>query len=266
MRHLAPLLLRIALGVTFVWAGWGKLFSEAAYTPEQAAALANMGVSGAQKAAGQPSEMLTPPAETEAPAADAPLPEPRSDAGFRVILAQNAVEAPSAEEFRYTAEEFAGPVTLARRHHIALILHNAAHPPEGERRAWPQALGSGVWPNLLAWAVGLSELALGALVLIGLVTRLAALGIAIVMATALWLVAIAPALSSPDAFLGFLPPLAGFSPGAWTPFLFKLTLCFAALSVLISGPGAISFDRFLSRRTARRSASSNTGDDEDDDE
>lgn len=268
MRSISPLLLRIALAATFIWAGWGKLFSSAAFSPEQAAVLANLGVGAAQRAALRGEAPPPPPPETPAPE---PLPEPRSEAFGRVLTVQNAVQSPEQNEVAgarvFQPADFAGPVTLPRRHFIALIIHKAANPPEGGLRACPAALGGEPWPSVMAWAVGLTELTCGVLLLVGLLTRLAALGVAVIMGVALWLVALAPARALSDAFLGFLPPLQNFDPGAWQGFLFKLILLCAALSLLITGAGAVSLDRLIGGRTSRRRAASHHhGADEDDDE
>lgn len=90
---IAPIFLRIAIGVTFVWAGLGKLEGEMRVSGEPAAILANMGLHIAKKNA-QPAaplvstpveapaaDLSTPPAPTPAPGDTLPPPTvPRTDA------------------------------------------------------------------------------------------------------------------------------------------------------------------------------------------
>ena len=71
---IAPLMLRVVLGVTFLWAGAGKLVDKMPVEGERAARLANLGVN--LRVAGSP-----PPTEPEAvpePLPDAPA-EPEED-------------------------------------------------------------------------------------------------------------------------------------------------------------------------------------------
>ncbi|MFG0252246.1 MAG: hypothetical protein ACF8NJ_05160, partial [Phycisphaerales bacterium JB038] len=48
-----PLLIRLVLALTFVWAGLGKV-TKTDFSPEQAAALANMGIAAFVDMAGSP--------------------------------------------------------------------------------------------------------------------------------------------------------------------------------------------------------------------
>ncbi|MEM7622598.1 MAG: DoxX family membrane protein [Planctomycetota bacterium] len=65
--NIAPLFLRFALAVTFIWAGLGKIVGEMPVSGPQAAALANMGVT-------------IPPAEATQPQPEPTEAEPRTDA------------------------------------------------------------------------------------------------------------------------------------------------------------------------------------------
>lgn len=80
--NVAPIFLRLALGLTFLWAGWNKVFNQTEVQGERAAVLANLGVIS------PPAPTITPvpgvlpvPAETtptkpEAPKPAAPKPVP----------------------------------------------------------------------------------------------------------------------------------------------------------------------------------------------
>jgi uncharacterized membrane protein YphA (DoxX/SURF4 family) len=133
------------------------------------------------------------------------------------------------------------------------MLHGAIHPglnPDDSSprmRLWPD-LEPGrdfdPWPVRFAWAVALTEVIGGALVAVGLLTRLGSLGLAGVMLGAMWLTGIGTAIQSGSAKLGFLPKLPNFDPG-WSDILFQFTLFCAAIALFFAGPGALSLDRLL---------------------
>jgi len=265
--NLAPLVLRLALGATFVWAGWPKVMVKDPFPPEALATLANMGVDAAQRAAiGAPAA----PNEGKAPAGA--LPEPSSAAeGPTVILAQQA----AAPGRVYTPADFAGPIDLPRLYQVALALRQQS---AGDKPLWPAALGGDPWAVRLAYAVAWTELLAGAFVLVGLFTPLSAFALAFVMGVAMWLTQIGPAtLGGGPSFLGFLPPLEKFAynPAGWQSFVLQLSLFAIALSLVFSGAGAVSVDRWIFGRAKGDGsagdgrASYNSGDDddaEDDDE
>jgi putative oxidoreductase len=98
---------------------------------------------------------------------------------------------------------------------------------------------------LLAWAVAITELAGGLCLLLGLLTRLAAFGIAGVMLGAMWLTQIGPAIQSGKTTLGFLPDYGAFDGMKWEPLMFQFALCAAALALAFLGPGRLSLDTAL---------------------
>jgi uncharacterized membrane protein YphA (DoxX/SURF4 family) len=269
--NLSPLLLRVALGVTFLWAGYPKIFEKDAFPPEAAAQLANMGVKRAQDAAIGAS--ATPPARKDAaPTPGDALPDPSTSVVThpRITLAQSA----PAVARTYTAADFAHPVELSRLHGVALALNGSA---SRDKPIWPKSLGGEPWAIRFAYAVAWTELLAGLFVLIGLFTPLSAFAIACVMGTAMWLTQIGPAtLGGGPSSLWFLPPHNGFSTGAdgWKNFLFQLVLFVSAVSLMFSGAGALSFDRFIfgarhddgSSRRGRASYNSDDEHDEDEDE
>lgn len=128
---------------------------------------------------------------------------------------------------------------------LALMLKNAAKPAEGAAMAlWPQRLSGGRWPVYSAYACVLTELVGGALVLLGALTRVSALGIATVMATAMWLTQIGPAVASGKTKLGFLPDIPIFGPG-WDHLMLQFCLFSVAMALVWLGAGCLGLDRVL---------------------
>ncbi|HXG51215.1 MAG TPA: DoxX family protein [candidate division Zixibacteria bacterium] len=92
----------------------------------------------------------------------------------------------------------------------------------------------GVPPYLTVLAAG-TEFFGGIAVILGLLTRLSALGLACVMAVAVWTVHLANGF-----FLNW-----SLTPGQGHGFEFNLTLIAMAVSLMLSGPGKLSVDRLL---------------------
>ena len=247
MRHalaltIAPLLIRIVLGITFVWAGMGKLTQYFTPTPEQAAVLSTWGVvSPPADLAPDSAPDLTPdpspeptPEPTAEPVPDAtPEPTPSSE------------PAVDAEPVRY---QTAGAEEVRRVYQLALLVHASANPDEGKMPLWPDAIAGGKLPVYTAWAAAVSELVFGAAILLGFFGRLSSLPIAGTMLAAMWLTQIGPAVQSGDALLGFLPQgVFEIGPGGYiyAMILWQLALFVMALAVLLIGPGAVSIDRML---------------------
>lgn len=164
-----------------------------------------------------------------------------------------------------SASDFPEPVRVRRYASIVLILHHAINPgldPDNSEPLmplWPdfdKHLDFDPWPVYLAWTASLTELIAGSLLLIGLLTRLSALGLTGVMLTAMWLTTVGPAIQSGHAALGFLPQHDPFDITAWTPVFLQFTLLMSALSLLFAGPGMLSLDRLLlgARRPAQTPA------------
>ncbi|MBX3353394.1 MAG: DoxX family protein [Phycisphaeraceae bacterium] len=252
--NLTPLLLRLALGLTFLWAGWGKVMVRMDFAPEQLARLANMGVDRARVAAATPGSALPDPGASREDA----LPH----AG-RVILAQGA--APGRV---YTPADFSGPAQLPGLYGLALFIQGSA---TADKPTMPATLGRDAWPVRLAHAAAWTELIGGAFLLVGLFTPLAGFAIACVMGTALWMTQIGPAtVGGGPSTLWFLPPINNFAPGdaGWSKFLWQLLLMFSALSLVFGGAGAVSVDRWIfgSRGSPGGSDASYNSDDDEDDE
>ena len=312
-NSIAPLFLRLALGITFIWAGLGKVTQEMEVQGASAAALANMGLEAVRaRAAGagnlpldppqnrttpadptadpnpQPSGD-TPPAERRAPtktpdptpAPSEPLPEPASDPTGTppptprepanpdpttsprapLLMALQSEAAPPAAvpaavipERTYSAADFPEPVKVHSLYGIALLLNKSANPAARDDGTSPMPLVppsiEGQWLIYLAWAAAVTELVGGVLILVGLFGRVAALGLAFTMLTAIWLTQVGPAIQGGNALLGFLPSHGAYEKNAAGDFMFaklawQFMLMCASLAVLFAGSGAVSLDRLL---------------------
>jgi uncharacterized membrane protein YphA (DoxX/SURF4 family) len=214
MRHrdrvglnFAPLLLRLMLGVIFLQSGLGKVLQDAEYPPEKAAVLAQMGV-------------------LEGP--------------VRTIGDQRVI----------SIEDFPDLVPARRVYGLALRIHASAWPEPMEggakvRPIWPPEFATGQLPVFLAWAVAAAEIGGGAFMLVGLLTRLAALGVGCVMLGALWLDQIGPAVQAGQTMLGFLPQYDVFNPAEWQKLWLQFALLMSALALAFLGPGRASMDALL---------------------
>lgn len=230
----APIFLRLVLGVTFVWAGAIKVFGEREYTGSAAAQLAEWGHAHSGSASKTPAVEKSPASSTEPPV------NPPS-AG----VPDAAPPAPTSE---------VGTVQARRLFDIALMIKSMATPTvraDGTTGMTlvPAKAADGQTPVMLAWGAAITELAGGVAILIGLFTRLCALAIAVVMGVAMWLTQIGPAVAGGGALLGFLPRHDAFDIAAWQPLLWQFSLLGAALALLFAGAGAISLDSlFVVRR------------------
>ncbi|MCK6477574.1 MAG: DoxX family membrane protein [Phycisphaerales bacterium] len=252
----SPVFLRLLLAVTFIWAGLGKVMQKMEFSGDDARRLAEWGVVAAPATDARPS--TDPPAT--APAKDATTPPSDSTPGDPAAPAAepNPADAPAASTPPATAdakvEPAVGPVKVYPLYGIALAIDHAATPgpnPDGSpgMALVPAKAADGKTPIILAWAATITELAAGVFVLIGFLTRLSAFSLACVMAVAMWLTQIGPAIASGAAKLGFLPNLpSAFDPGYQTLLLQFILLC-ASLSLMFAGAGMLSLDRLLFHRS-----------------
>ena len=296
----APVILRVMLAVTFLWAGAGKVFKDGEFAGADAATLANMGLSlrptrevvapvtkpPAAHTGVQPGT-ATPPApgggggSNPAVTPERPIPLPsgpgtKKDSGKPskspsrdfgpavgqaegVSLAAAAATQTGSNPSTATAtgaappggafkpEDFPRAVAAPRLYSLAVLLHNAALPKSGEGGKtlapyWPSYLSSGATPLYMAWAAALTELLAGALLLVGLFTRLGALLVCVVMLNAMWLTQFGPAIQSGSTFLGVLPAHEWWDPKPWTPLLWQFALLASGFALMLLGPGVLSVD------------------------
>ncbi|MCA9278290.1 MAG: DoxX family protein [Phycisphaeraceae bacterium] len=107
---------------------------------------------------------------------------------------------------------------------------------------WPAALSGATMTKVFALALVGTEFLGGFLMLIGLMTRFAALGLIGAMLGAMWLTQFGPAIQNGDALLGFLPNNNWADVSAWQGLFWQFALLAASAAVLFSGPGSCSVD------------------------
>ena len=164
-------------------------------------------------------------------------------------------ETPDAGTSNSTAPTEASPTTQKAYHAIAGLITHAANPgfdSNGDelRPIWPAQLAQGHWPNTLALTASLSELIAGFLILIGLFTRFSSLVTLGIMAVAIWLTQIGPAIQTGDALLGFLPNRGAFDLDAagmsvWFTLLWQFSLLCISAALMFLGAGTLSLDRLV---------------------
>lgn len=255
-----PLLLRLALAVTFIWAGYAKVFGTFPVTDDNRAGLIAAGVlpeamvtpapppadqpEPAPEPAPEPETQPEPPATSPVePAPGEPAEEPMDDPGATAMAPADVVFVAQASN----------PDRVRNLNGLAVVVNRSANPApvevEGETRTpmplMPATFGTSPWPVRLAWAAALTELIAGGLLLIGLFTRIGGLAVAGVMGMAMWLTQIGPAIQSSNAWLGFLPMNDPWNVSTYSTFLWQLTLLAAGLALLFSGPGMLSLDRWI---------------------
>ena len=254
-----PIPIRLVLALTFLWAGIGKFATTIPVAGEDALVLFEMGAISAPGGAAEA-------APEEAPAPE-PSPEPTIGGdGNRVgLIGGGTVLLVSQDESAasYTAADFAEPVEKWKVYDVALRLRKGASPGFEEGTSKPRRpivpgwAVQGSWPIYIAFTVAITEIVAGFLVLVGLLTRVSAFGLACVMGGALWLTDIGPAIQDGTARLGFLPGHGAFSD-LWEEPLWHVALFAAAVSLVFTGAGTASMHAFLFRGRA--------GDDDADDE
>jgi uncharacterized membrane protein YphA (DoxX/SURF4 family) len=223
----APLLLRVMLGAVFLQAGLAKLLVHAEFAPVDAVVLADMGAIPAPAPA-TPEPSRPDPATSPAPAADAPAGAPSGG----------------------SEKDFAAPVRARAVNGVAVVLWRAAHPQAVDggtapMALWPAALAEGSRPVYLAYAVAAVEAGGGALMLLGVLTRFWAAGVAVVMMAALWLTQIGPAVAAGDTWLGFLPRRGPLDVAAWQGMWVQVALMMSGLALAALGAGRLSVDRLI---------------------
>jgi putative oxidoreductase len=128
--------------------------------------------------------------------------------------------------------------------------------PEGiQKLAFPDILGAGrfvhigiPYPEVMGPFVGVVEIVCGSLIILGLLTRLAAIPLIIIMVVALISTKL-PILLGEDVWIFHLPKLARY--GFWSMAHEARTdfdMLLAAIYLLIAGGGAWALDAVLARR------------------
>lgn len=259
-----PILLRLVLAATFIWAGTGKFFGPVTLTPDQAALLDSIHNGSLAPAP------VTPPADRGGDA-DA---ETTASAQPTVLLVQQSQPgeeppAGAAEPEQEPAEptdtdtdtdtdadpdaDTLGDAEPAPAHRmvdmVTLMIYRNATPNDEGKALLPGFMAGGKWPIWIANAVAVTELLGGIMILLGLLTRLWSLGIAGVMVGALWMTSIGPVvvMGAPGwpGFFEVLPAIDAFNPQAWQTWLWQASLIAGSVSLACLGSGAMSLDRLF---------------------
>lgn len=256
-----PILIRVALGVTFLWAGSGKLFTSVELSPEQEATLkatvvVPAAVTPETVPSATPAEVL-PETETPTPPASPrlrSLTDPGADAGatlptgYRLTLVQDtAPEGTGPEDAEEaTPEASEASATTHRRAlvYVALSIHDAVRPTKGSPRL-PAFFADQAMT--LAWAVAIIEFLGGICLLLGFMTRLWAVALTGVASGIVWISEIGPAaMGALDrTSFGVLPPVWPFDPSSAMHFFWTIGLLLSAIAMIFLGAGALSVDRLL---------------------
>lgn len=253
---IAPIFLRLCLGITFVWAGLAKVMVDMPVQGDDAAVLANLGVISP---AGKPTSIADPHAMPTLMALVGPQdkpkePTPKEPPATAPASAPAPSAAPStppvqaANPPRYTAADFPEPVKVKTLYGVAVGVSNATVVPLDDKgapkimRLLPEAVGQRPWPIVLAWCATITELVGGAMILVGLFSRFWSLGIAFVMGVAMWLTQFGPAIQAGTTTMGFLPSHAAFDHQAWQMLFWQFSLFCSALAVVCLGAGSLSLD------------------------
>lgn len=227
---LSPLLLRLAIGVTFVWFGWGK-FQEATFTGPEAAQLIQLGIgktaSGAADSLPAGEDAETESATPEGGDDDATTPDEGDDA----TAAQADPAVPATTDAVVTARRF---------NSITLMLDRAGHP----------------YPRIFAMIAAITELAGGALLVIGLFTRIWSLGLAIAMGYAFYFTSLGALGGWSAVGKTWLTNLGNMPISDQSTLFFQVVLLAGSLALFFGSAGTMSADRILFRPSS----------DEDDDE
>ncbi len=263
--HIAPVFLRLALGVTFLWAGLGKLIPEDfQISPQNASALVAMGAVEAAKVQGF-LDLAQPDAEPTGEESN-PDNDPPSDPGDSDEPASDDTEDTDDNNGGGSASTQDHAIVLAqggdddlpelkRLFGVAVMVAHAAKPTtteDGTARSalLPTFMGDGATPKYLGWATAIAEVFVGGFLLIGFMARLSGLVAAGIMGMALWLTQVGPAaMGHVDSVYRFLPaPGAGqgyFDVSVYSMLGWQLALLAGALALLFSGAGVLSLDRIL---------------------
>ena len=267
--HIAPLFMRVVVGVTLLWAGLGRLIPEDyPVSPQNARALVDMGaveeakVRGfldADPSASPVSEEVTngdPSSDNDDAGEDT---DPGSTGGADPD-SDNATDGGSASTLDHAitlaqdADANDDLPVLKRLYEVAVVVSHAANPGPNDAGETPSPIlpsfmGDKSTPKYLGWAAAVAEIFAGGFLLIGFMARLSGLTAACVMAMAMWLTNIGPAV------MGHVPAKFGFLPFPEsqsffdTPFYvelgWQLALLAGGLTLLFSGAGALSLDRIL---------------------
>ncbi|MHC4810327.1 MAG: DoxX family protein [Planctomycetota bacterium] len=243
---LMPLLARLVLAAAFVTVGFNKIFTFTTIDDaKQLQSLRDLGVGlSPVEADGDAAEVsaeatwsvrLASFQPADQPAGDAePAPAPAPAAGDD---AADEVTAPATPD---DAEPLPAAARVRSLHRITLMLDAAA---SGDEPRLPAFAGS--YAGWLAWIAALTEFLGGVMLLLGMLSRVWGLGLAIAMGTAFWLTTV-PAFAGLEASGAISSTLAfAASLGDYNRAVAQMALFVLALGIVLTGAGPLSVDAIL---------------------
>jgi len=237
-----PTIARLILCAAFLPQGWLKCFTTTEFSGEQANRLQQLGVAVTPVAPGAGNAPAFNLSSTTLAAQDqAGGDDDAEESADENAQPQESTAQDTPADTRPTTP--AEPRTVEARtvYKVALLVDAAG---------WP-------YPVVAAWLAGLTELIGGALLLVGLLSRVWGLGLCIAMGVAFYLVTLDgagnPPLGNNLLSMSRLPFEFATNTSAYNTMFSQLGLFFCALLILMVGPGPLSLDRIiLGRRSASR--------------
>lgn len=248
--NISPLLLRLVLGLTFVYAGLPK-FKTVTFEGPAAQTMVVMGWATATTpvaAAGSSDKAESGEGATETgdgnggaaapeegvPADDNGGVDADTDADTQIAETTEAAEEAEEDAAAAAPVVTTGPVEARGLYKLALMLHGHNHP----------------YPDWMAWIAATTELVGGALILLGLFSRIWGLGLSITMGYAIYFTTL-PAFSAAIDTTGigkYCRAMTALDTSDAQRGFWQLALLAMALAVFFSGAGCFSVDRLLFRR------------------
>lgn len=226
--NVVPFIARLVLAVVFIPAGYNKLMREAEFSGEEAKRLRELSViASANDRASErslivPASLVEPsPYAAQAPTAppaggSTPPSKPSTDEA-----GSNTPTSPAAKPNGSAAPPVGAggePVKARALHKITLMVDKAG---------WP-------YQTWLAWAAAITEFVGGVCLILGLFTRMWALGLAVAMGVAFFLTSLDGVLATKI----FAMPIPDFNR-----FASQLSLFALAFGLMLTGAGSASIDR-----------------------
>jgi len=261
--NIVPLIARVVLCAAFLPAGYQKLFDRAPIDAAQAARLEAMGwgwrppsaegaATGATESAATRTPVVSPGSmrddqvkKDDKGATDkAGAKDDKSATGGSSTDAKQTDGAPSGAAKPADAPPIAAPNTAAPTSEahtvrqcelLAFVIADAGLPA----------------PRITAWLVAIIEFVGGGLILVGLFSRLSALGLAAVMGGAIKTTSLLALQAHPYIY--------GMPMADYQRVFLQVSLLALALGVLFAGPGGLSLDRAIFGRAAKPRAVPRSG-------
>lgn len=214
-----PLLCRVVLGAAFFFSGWHLCFQEVSFTPEQIQLLDGAPAEGTAAIA-VPVAMVQEPSDSTK--ADTPAAKPAEPV--------QAVASPPIAPLGPLAPKHAKPSVDNRLSRAA-----AARLTLGLREA-----GFNAWAEPVAWGAAVAQLLGGALIFVGLLTRLWAFMMVVMLGASFWFITIERAGMFDRNPFEWAADVVAFQE-----MFFVLAMFVLSFGVLCTGPGMLALDAVL---------------------